>query len=83
MLLKSLLPNYFQFITLRFFKLFSTYFLPRIFLNISLKRDSRLKHTPTLSVKFEFLMSDLFAGLEQVSHNHCLVAASVTESTSP
>ena len=60
-----------------FFKLFSTYFLRHVFQNISLKHDSSLENTSTLSVKYKFLTTDLFAGLEQVLHNHCPTVARV------
>ena len=35
------------------------------------KCSSRLDHTPELSAKFNFDMTSLFAGLEQVPNNRC------------
>ena len=40
------------------------YFFAHVFYNIFHKRDSRLEYMLMLSAKSEFLMADLFAGLE-------------------
>ena len=56
------------------------YFLAHVFQNISLKRDSKLEHTTTLSTKSKCLTIDLLTRLEQTAQSlsHCRKSAIVT-----